>query len=655
MNKFLAFCALMLVMCVPGQARDRYFNYCQQGGDPVFVANIKVDTPVQRTYPGCTIQVNNSGTSTLTTLYADNSGTPLANPFTADMTTGYFEFYADNGTVDLLFSGAGIVTPFTWAGVGIIDPINVPFVVNYVYPAAGGASLAAQCTSAATAKATLVFSAPVLAIPTTTCNANIAFVSNGQLQPASAAVFIETASITAPPVKIFDYSLGGTISITYPPSKAPIQWWGGLGDDTFDNSPVTRNAMASVCGGVNPGDVDYSPGSYLHLTTVTWAGQNCTLSGSGSEGSVLIFTPTSGSVNTVDGLVFAFSTEYGGGNAIRDLLFRAGNTRIRRLISSVNQTGFLIDNVTTRSGNLAGVTALWWSGGVVSNVNNSRFLDGGSAATVVVAASPAPVTTTVTFNGGNVETGSDACMDLGGSSGAGSIVVQNVTIEACAVGLRAGTNIVLYGNHFEFNAASIVVPNGTGALIQATNNNYQQCGSLGGTFFSLKSGTTMTSTNDTTDLAAGCTLYNAPTGSHVSTIGPQLPPGVFPSGVINSGDPLAMEAPVISKFTFPFAGVSGDFTTQAFRGSTWDIGVAGTTVLHIGESNLGFPAGETWTFILQTNGSSVTFSSANMNDYPVSGIINNTGIASGKFQVVVLKLDSHGHFVIQSSPGWQTY
>ncbi len=55
-------------------------------------------------------------------IYADNSLTPKANPFTTDSTGAGF-FYAENSTVDLRFSGAGIASPFTVAAVSEIDPV----------------------------------------------------------------------------------------------------------------------------------------------------------------------------------------------------------------------------------------------------------------------------------------------------------------------------------------------------------------------------------------------------------------------------------------------------------------------------------------------------------------------------------------------------
>lgn len=47
--------------------------------------------------PGVAVTVTLSGTPTLATLYADGLLTPLGNPFTADLVTGEYAFYADDG------------------------------------------------------------------------------------------------------------------------------------------------------------------------------------------------------------------------------------------------------------------------------------------------------------------------------------------------------------------------------------------------------------------------------------------------------------------------------------------------------------------------------------------------------------------------------
>src|SRR5678809_737944 len=90
-----------------------YFNWGQLGDQTVSVPGSSASTTlVQRSYPLCTVTVFDAGTSNLSTIYSDNSSTPLANPFTANA-NGSFEFYAANGRYDVQLSGAGIAAPFT--------------------------------------------------------------------------------------------------------------------------------------------------------------------------------------------------------------------------------------------------------------------------------------------------------------------------------------------------------------------------------------------------------------------------------------------------------------------------------------------------------------------------------------------------------------
>jgi hypothetical protein len=63
-----------------------------------------------------------AGTTTLATIYADNSGTPKANPFTASTSDGLYFFYADNARYDVRLSGGGIPTPFTIGDILLADP-----------------------------------------------------------------------------------------------------------------------------------------------------------------------------------------------------------------------------------------------------------------------------------------------------------------------------------------------------------------------------------------------------------------------------------------------------------------------------------------------------------------------------------------------------
>lgn len=82
--------ACLLPVCALG--REKRFGYCQTQN-----AGVRVT--------GCTVTVYLTGTLTLATLYQDNFGTPMGNPFTASSTSGLWFFYSDNGRYDVQFSG----------------------------------------------------------------------------------------------------------------------------------------------------------------------------------------------------------------------------------------------------------------------------------------------------------------------------------------------------------------------------------------------------------------------------------------------------------------------------------------------------------------------------------------------------------------------
>ena len=112
MKRLLLLCILVLLFCLPTLAREKLQGYCEQGGQSVTLRNQTSTTKVQRSYVSCTVTVYATGTTTLSTLYSDNSGTAKANPFTA-ATDGYWYFYADDARYDVKFSGGGITTPYT--------------------------------------------------------------------------------------------------------------------------------------------------------------------------------------------------------------------------------------------------------------------------------------------------------------------------------------------------------------------------------------------------------------------------------------------------------------------------------------------------------------------------------------------------------------
>ncbi len=131
-------------------------------------------------------------------LFSDNAGTTKANPFTAS-TTGYWFYYANDGTYDVKMSGGGIPVPFTWGAISTIDPVATA----YQLPAPGS-------------------------IPTTIQNKLNSFyegvadfgADNTNISDSTAA--IQAAVTAGAAARICPHFIGGTYRLTYA-SVASIQ------------------------------------------------------------------------------------------------------------------------------------------------------------------------------------------------------------------------------------------------------------------------------------------------------------------------------------------------------------------------------------------------------------------------------------------------
>jgi len=68
---------------------------------------------------GASVLVSNWPAGTTATIYSDNSGTPLANPMTAD-NLGFFSFYAADGHYQITITATGIL-PIVLNDVLLVD------------------------------------------------------------------------------------------------------------------------------------------------------------------------------------------------------------------------------------------------------------------------------------------------------------------------------------------------------------------------------------------------------------------------------------------------------------------------------------------------------------------------------------------------------
>src|SRR5690349_7240216 len=106
---------LFLAFAAGAFANQRVTGFCAQGSYTVTTNGSNSVTLVERSFPRCTVTVYATGTLNLSTIYSDNSNTPLSNPFVAAADGSWF-FYAANGRYDATLSGGqggGIPAPFT--------------------------------------------------------------------------------------------------------------------------------------------------------------------------------------------------------------------------------------------------------------------------------------------------------------------------------------------------------------------------------------------------------------------------------------------------------------------------------------------------------------------------------------------------------------
>jgi len=112
MKKFIQ---LALLFILPAAAMAQTAAYpngiCSAGANLTVTQGLNSTNQHLGVFPGCTVTVYLTGTTTLATIFLDQQQHALTNPFTANTTTGLFVFWAD-GTVnyDIQLSGAGMPT-----------------------------------------------------------------------------------------------------------------------------------------------------------------------------------------------------------------------------------------------------------------------------------------------------------------------------------------------------------------------------------------------------------------------------------------------------------------------------------------------------------------------------------------------------------------
>lgn len=101
---------ILYTISVSGQVKTKVQGYVQRGGNTVSTQGLTSSTKVQQSYPSCTIRVFDKGTSNLSTIYSDSSGTSKSNPFTSSSDGSWFFYAPANTHYDIQFSGTGFST-----------------------------------------------------------------------------------------------------------------------------------------------------------------------------------------------------------------------------------------------------------------------------------------------------------------------------------------------------------------------------------------------------------------------------------------------------------------------------------------------------------------------------------------------------------------
>lgn len=119
MRKLLLFLALITAPALTW-ANQSARGWCELGGQVVVTSGLNSTTTVQASYPACTVTVNVFGGG-LATIFSDNAGTPLANPFTAT-SSGQWTFFAANGHYTVTLTGGGLPSPVALSDILLNDP-----------------------------------------------------------------------------------------------------------------------------------------------------------------------------------------------------------------------------------------------------------------------------------------------------------------------------------------------------------------------------------------------------------------------------------------------------------------------------------------------------------------------------------------------------
>lgn len=180
-------------------------------------------------------------TSAPAAVFSDNAGTIKSNPFSVS-STGYWFYYADNGSYANQYSGTAIAVTFTNPALPLIDPASVPYLPPVYLPSTG--VFGTDCTNAAALNKTVIISSVENVLSAGPFACNIAFFPGGLLRIAASTNASFTGIWTAQPgQQTIDATTNSGATATFAPgsiSVLPLAWLGittgassgGLPDNT---------------------------------------------------------------------------------------------------------------------------------------------------------------------------------------------------------------------------------------------------------------------------------------------------------------------------------------------------------------------------------------------------------------------------------------
>ena len=471
---------LLLTLAFPVLGMERAAGTCAQGGK-VIVAPASVGGSPQtrgfvQSYKFCTVTVYLSGTVTKpSNIYSTNTGTVLANPFTADQFGQWF-FYAANGRYDVQIAGGGppaLAAPYTFGDIQLFDN---PTLTDFGGACDGSTDNTAALTAAIAAAPTL------LVIPTGTCvfassiavPATMALAIQGVIAPASTRIFtINGGVLAASTQRIFSgagtIAFGpGAVTQVYP------EWWGAAADGSTACSTAIAAAYAALPAA--GGRISFAAGTYSLDAALSFAtsGKPVTLQGNAGSATNFTFVPVTGTA-----LLFNYGTGLKMGHGLRDITLTgpgSSTSTIGVLFGgSQGAQGFVCENCKIQGfGTGAQLGANTWitsfNGGMLRNNGTNLLLPFGLTQAgenlqfnhVTFADAPSPFTNSVWVQGGGQE-----------------VIFTDCSFDSAQVRVgdagTAAAQVVIKGSHFEnpnggTNYPFIVVDNNAGNYLRLTDS-----------------------------------------------------------------------------------------------------------------------------------------------------------------------------------------